>query len=139
MSIAFDIEAARRRYADAEMDELVKVAFVRSEDYVETAVALARAELERRGLSGSDHPVATAAAEAVASRGKAEEQASRQPANRIWLVICFLFADLVAVLSALLYSAKGRHVAANQVWKAFGLGWLFRFALIAFYTYPWGK
>jgi len=47
VSIAFDIEAARRRYADAEMDELVKVAFVRSEDYVETAVALARAELER--------------------------------------------------------------------------------------------
>ena len=130
MSSAIDIEETKRRYAQFEDEELVRIAFIAPDDFVDEAVQLAKEELVRRGINGQDHPLARTAEKTLQRRSAEEAAVASRPANKFLLVVSFLFADVIAIIAALWYSANGRKRAATQVWKAFGLGWSFRLVLI---------
>ena len=139
MPVKFDAEAAKLGFENAEVKELVPVAYVDCADYVDEAISLAKEELAARGIDGESHPEARKARRA-AEKQKGEQQAqAERPANGFVLVLSFIFADVVAIVAALLYSANGRDLASTQVWKAFGYGWLARALVIAWLTYPWGE
>lgn len=139
MAVKFDAELARERFADAEVEELVRIAYVDSESFVAEAVELAKAELLGRGIDGQAHPIARKAARAVQADAREIQEIAEKPANGFVLVASFILADIVAIVAALLYSGNGRVRAAAEVWKAFAFGWMARFAAIAWITYPWGE
>ena len=139
MSVTFDPEAARRRFADSKVEELVRVAYVDHDSYVQEAREIAIAELASRGVKGDTHPLAIAARRAIAKEKVAEEAQAAKPANLFVLALSFILADLFAIVAALLYSNNGRSRAAAEVWKAFALGWFVRIIALAWFTYPWGE
>jgi hypothetical protein len=138
-STKFDPEAARRRFSEAGVEELVRVAIVDAESYAPAAVDLARAELAARGIDGDAHPAATKALRAVKRQKLEASDIAQQPANMAILALSFVFADLFAIIAAIVYSANGRSRAATEVWKAFGFGWLARIVLVVLLMLPWGK
>jgi len=138
MSVAFDAESAALRFKDAETEELVRIVFVDHQTYLADAVALARSELNRRGIEEQSDPAAVVALSNVYSEIAAREDVANLPANPIWLVVCFILADIVAIVTALIYSVNGRKRAAMQTWKALGYGWLARIVLVIVFMIPWG-
>jgi hypothetical protein len=106
--------------------------------FVDEAVSIARDELKLRGIDGAEHPLARGAANAIHARLEAQANVASQPANPVWLAVCFVLADIVAIVTALMYSAAGRKKASLQVWKAFGYGWLARIVVIVLILIPWG-
>jgi predicted cobalt transporter CbtA len=139
MAVKFDADLARERFAEANVEELVRVAYVDSESFVVEAVELAKAELLNRGIDGQAHPDARKAARDVKAQALEVQETAEKPANGFVLVFSFFLADIFAIAAALLYSGNGRVRAAAEVWKAFAFGWLARFAAIAWITYPWGE
>lgn len=135
----FDAKAAMARYKDAEVDELVRIAFVQSADFTQEAVYLAREELHGRGVDGPHHPLASHAAAALHEKNEAETTHAQLPANALVLILSFIFADLFAIVAALLYSSAGRKKATAQTWKAFGFGWAARLIVFGLFMIPWGK
>ena len=139
MSVKFNVEVARARYRESEVDDLVRIAFVESEDFTPEAVSLARAELSSRGVDGPNHPLASSAAAVLQDKTEARASHSQLPANPLVLVLSFIFADIFAIVAALLYSSAGRTKATTQTWKAFGFGWIARFIVFGLFMIPWGK
>jgi hypothetical protein len=135
MSSAIDVEETKRRYAHSEDAELVRITFVNPDDFVDEAVELAKEELARRGIEGQDHPLAKEAEKKLRLQNAEEAVVASLPANKFLLAVCFVFADLVAIIAALMYHSNGRKRASKQVWKAFGLGWVLRLVLIAVFKF----
>lgn len=139
MSVTFDPEVAQRRFAESSDEELVRIAYVDGDSYVPEALVLAKEELRLRGIDGASHPAAVAARRVVEATKLEAKAKSELPANGIILLLSFVFADLIAIVAAILYSTNGRARAATAVWKAFALGWLARIVLVGWVTYPWGE
>ncbi|WP_339412808.1 hypothetical protein [Pseudomonas sp. EA_35y_Pfl2_R5] len=133
MAVKFNRDAARLRYEGLDIDELVRIAFTESSDFVIDAVTLAKDELSRRGVHGESDPIVLAAIEQLKLLKNSEIKSTSEPANSFILALCFIFADIFAIACALIYSSKGRKIAASEVWKAFAFGWLFRIALFIWY------
>jgi hypothetical protein len=139
MTVTFDPAVARRRFENEQTQELVRLAYVNADELLEEALALVKAELLRRGVDGEEHPLAVEAKNAVEARQLASETRAQKPAHVVVLLLSFVFADIFAVVAALLYQVSGRPRAAISVWKAFALGWIARILLIAYFTFPWGS
>lgn len=136
MSATFNAEIVKQKLAEASDEELVRVAFVDRDTFLPAVVDIATAELRARGIDGEDHPTAIASRRRVLeAKGQAREDLQR-PAHAAVLVLAFVFADLFAIGAMIWYLARGRPRAVSGVLKAFVLGWVFRFALVLWLTFP---
>ncbi len=123
---SFDAAAAARRYAEEETDELIRIAFLESREYLPAAVALAREELKRRGVEGGADTRVEVAREAHA----VQEKVADAPLAGGLKVVCFVLPLAVGVIIALVHDNRGKKRASRQAWACTGWGWLARTTLI---------
>ena len=132
----FDADAARQRYAVEETDELVRIAYVQRDNYVPEAVAIAKEELARRGIaSGQDEQVAVSV-QAIEKEDAVRRDIANQPLGIGYKIVCFIFADIVAIVIAVLHYQSGKRRAAREAWKWIGFGWIFRLAIFLLIMVP---
>jgi hypothetical protein len=123
---SFDPAELARRYAEQETDELLRIGYAQSDEYLPEAVALARAELRRRGVEGeADERVAVAREDEAARRQLAEE-----PLDFGVKVVCFVMPFIVGWICSRQYAEQGKRRAAEQAWACTLAGWVTRTALI---------
>ncbi len=130
MTDSFDPIAIMERYADETDEALIRIAFAEADSYREEAIELARAELRRRGVE-QEHPSVAREQLAVDSEAQDKARLLDAPLGGGYVVICFVFADIFAVIIALIHSGAGKKRAAREAWKWMAYGWVARIALIA--------
>jgi len=123
---SFDPTELAHRYAREETEELIRIAFVRSSEYVAEAVAVAREELRRRGVEGGSDDRITVVREEEAERQKVADE----PLDLGVKIVCFLLPSAVGAICALSHSNQGKTRAAADAWTCTGLGFLVRTALL---------
>lgn len=123
---SFDAAELARRYAEEETDELIRIGYAQSDEYLPEGVALARAELRRRGVEGdADERVAVAREDEAARRKLAEE-----PLDFGVKVVCFLLPFIVGLICARSFDADGKRRAAEEARACTLAGWATRTAII---------
>lgn len=118
MSEHFDAVAAKQRYTLLDDVALVKIAYGSKVEYLPEAVALAREELNNRGVAESDGVViSTIATEQSEPLQKDQDLA---PALK---ALCFILTPIPSLLIAGWQLASGRRRAAKQAlaWTLYGL------------------
>src|SRR5262249_29183802 len=123
---SFDSAALARRYAQEETDELVRIAYVESDEYLPEAVALAREELGRRGVAAT----LAQRVEVVREDKAARQNLADEPLDGGTKTFCFVLPSLVGAIIALVQDNRGRQRASRQAWAWTGLGFLMRTALV---------
>lgn len=121
---SFNSTEAMRRNAERETDELIRVAYFQSDEYLPEAVALAKEELRRRGVEG----IADERVEVV----REEEAAKEKPLALSLKIVCFVLPLIVGIIVALRQNDRGKKLASKQAWISTALGWLTRTAIIIF-------
>jgi hypothetical protein len=130
MSTQFDIDAARERYQSEESDALIRIAYAKSDEFVPEAVTLAREILRERGVEGPDNELVAITGAQVAKQDTERVERANTPLSWGYKVLCFIFADLFAILVALFHSANGWKRASREAWKWMGYGWVLRVVVI---------
>ena len=125
----FDADAARERYAEEETEELVKIAYLNTDRYVVDAVALAKAELARRGIKGYEDQRVENSVRTIQQEYEARRKVENLSLGAGYKVVCFIFADIIAAIIAIVHYQSGKRRAAREAWKWIGYGWLFRVAI----------
>lgn len=52
------------------------------------------------------------------------------PLGTGYAIACFLLADLIGVIIAMVHSANGKKRASREAWRFIGYGWILRIAVI---------
>lgn len=117
------------RYADETDEALIRIAFAQADSYREEAIELARAELERRGVE-REHPSVAQEQSVVESEAQDKVRRLDTPLGGGYVVICFVFADIFAIIIALVHSGAGKKRAAREAWKWMAYGWVARFVIL---------
>ncbi|WP_311238047.1 MULTISPECIES: hypothetical protein [unclassified Xanthomonas] len=131
MTDYFDPLAARRRYEIQDSESLIRIAFLSPEGYVPAAIELAREELSNRGISDREHPLVALESAELQKENAVEVEVSNAPLGVLGKAVCFIFADLLAIIISLVNFAIGKKRAGMDAlaWMAFG--WIPRLLLIA--------
>ncbi len=125
----FDLSAARIAYADKKTEELIRIAYFEP-GFLSAAIDLAREELGRRGVSDANHELVRSVENEIALEQLERERLANEPLHVGWKIYCFLIADLIAIIVAIVKSSSGKKRASREAMKWFGYGWLFRIMLI---------
>lgn len=125
----FDLAAAKIAYAEKETAELVRIAFFESE-FLPEAVDLAREVLSSRGISNAEHELVKSVEAEIVQEQKTKERLANEPLHVGWKIYCFLVADLIAIIVAIVKSVDGKKRAAKEAMKWFFFGWVFRAVVI---------
>jgi hypothetical protein len=130
--IGFNVDAARIRYSAEDDDELVRIAYVDSDNFVPEAITLAKEELARRGVYQENDERVNLSKQRLQKQAENKKRLANEPLSLPLKLICFLLADVVAIIIALTKSQSGKKRASREAWKFIAYGWLFRIALSVF-------
>src|SRR5262245_2128931 len=123
---SFDAAEAAKRYAQQETEELIRIAFVESDGYLPEAVALAKEELQRRGVdSGVDARVEAVRQEEVVRQKEADMRLSLT-----LKILCVVLPIIVGAIVAVHQKGRGKGRASRQAWAFTGCGFLLRTAIV---------
>jgi hypothetical protein len=129
---SLDYAELARGYGQEETDELVRIAYVEGGDYLPEAVALAREELQRRGVAAA---TLAERIEVVREERAARQKVAEKPLGPGVKAVCFLFPAAVGGICAMWHARMGKARAARQALAFTGLGFLARTALLAAYIW----
>lgn len=123
----FEAAATHARYRLLTDEKLMEIV-VGKDGYLPVAVALARRELESRGVSPDEQSRIAGAVEALDERSADADR----PLPVLAKILCALVPGIIAIIVALIYLALGRKRASIQafVWMFIGLAFWILVAVV---------
>lgn len=109
----FDPTVAQYAFAEKETDELIRIAFLEP-DFVPAAVGLARKELARRGIPDPVHERVKDLESRIVLQQREKERLATEALHIGWKIYCFLLADVIALIVALVKFASGKNARAGR-------------------------
>lgn len=119
-----DLPAIRRRFAQLEDDELLRVAHADDSEYIAEVVALAREELERRGVDYAEPERKAEVAQALVREREYKRTHDDKPLGWFGRIGCAIAGIIVSLIVAAVLMSNGRRRAAQDAIAACVLGML---------------
>ena len=125
-----DLEAVRRKFAQTDDADLLRVAHADEDDYIPEVIALARAELDRRGIDHARPDVREQVRGDLADERQHRLAHEGRPLSGPGRLGCAIAGVVIALIAAAVMMSNGRKRAAQDAiaWGVIGL--LAKLALI---------
>lgn len=125
-----DLPAIRRRFAQLEDGELLRVAHADESEYIVEVVALAREELERRGVDYAEPERKAEVARALVREREHKRTHDDKPLGWFGRIGCAVAGIIVSLIVAAVMMSNGRSRAAQDAIAACVLGMLAKLLII---------
>ncbi len=109
-----DLAAIRRKFEQTDDKGLLRVAHAGEEDYIPEVVALARDELDRRGVDYVNLEIETEIVQALAREREEKRAHSRAGLSLFGCVGCAIAGVLISLIVAAVMMSSGRTRAAQD-------------------------
>lgn len=109
-----DLAAIRRKFEQSDDNDLLRVAHAGEEDYIPEVVALARDELDRRGVDYAKPEVEAGIVETLAREREEKRTHAGSGLSPIGCVGCAIAGILISLIVAAVMMSNGRKRAAQD-------------------------
>ena len=125
-----DLPAVRKRFAQFEDGELLRIAHAAESEYIAEVVALARETLEHRGIDFAEPELKAEVAQALVREREYKRTHDDKPLGWLGRVGCAIAGIIVSLIVAAVMMSKGRRRAAQDAIAACVLGMLAKLLVI---------
>lgn len=125
-----DLPAIRNRFAQLEDDELLRIAHAAESEYIVEVVALAREELEHRGVDFAEPALKAEVAQALVREREYKRTHDDKPLGWLGRIGCAIAGIIVSLIVAAVMMSNGRRRAAQDAIGACVLGMLAKLLVI---------
>lgn len=109
-----DLAAIRRKFEQTDDNGLLRVAHAGEEDYIPEVVALARDELDRRGVDYAKPEIETAIVQTLAREREEKRAHSGAGLSPFGCIGCAIAGVLISLIVAAVMMSSGRRRAAQD-------------------------
>ena len=123
-----DVEELKKKYQEFETEELIRIAYVDTEDYQPEAVEIAKSEIKKRGISSDELQILIA--KISEKLQKDAKLVIEKPLTVGWKIFCLIF-PIIALLIIILIPENWIQ-RRKDAWRWLLYGFFLRIGIILF-------